>query len=57
MFIASSMSGSSHAYMQAVNSGIEHSDVCKKEMEYCVLFDTLGEEHIEKEMCGSLQKL
>jgi hypothetical protein len=46
MFIVSGMSGSSHADMQAINSGIEHSNICKKGMEYCVLFDTLGEEHM-----------
>lgn len=35
-----------HAFVQAVSCGIEHSNVCKKVVEYCVLFDTLGEERV-----------
>jgi hypothetical protein len=47
-FITTAMTAWFHAYVQAVSNGIEHSSVCKKLLEYCVLFDTLGEEFMWK---------
>ena len=44
MFITTAMTASFHAYVQAVSYGIEYSSVYNKVVEYCVLFDTLGEE-------------
>jgi hypothetical protein len=38
--------------VQAVSCSIEHSSVCTKVVEYCVLFDTLGEECMEEEIYG-----
>jgi hypothetical protein len=44
MFITTAISASFHAHVRAVSCGIERSSVCKKAVEYYVLFDTLGEE-------------
>jgi hypothetical protein len=52
--ITTSMSAPFNVYMQAVSCGVEHSSVCKKVVHYCVLFDTLREEHMWKEKYRSL---
>jgi len=48
MFITTAISASFHANVQAISCGIEHSSVCKRVVHYCVLFDTLREEHMLK---------
>jgi len=55
MFITTVVSVSIRAYVQALSCGIEHSSVCKKAVEYCVL--TLWERKVcEKEVYGLLLK-
>ena len=44
MFITTAMTVSFHAYVLALSYGIEHSSLCKKAVDYFVLFDTWEQE-------------
>ena len=44
MFITTAMTVSFHACVLALSYGIEHSSLCKKAVDYFVLFDTWEQE-------------